>query len=48
MPEIVDKNASVIKIIIPCSVHSILYVKYVFSAKIWFMKTLSRILKFGS
>ena len=29
-----------------CSVHSIWFVKYVHSAKIWFMKTSSRIMKY--
>ena len=36
------------KTIILCSVHSIWFVKYVFSAKIWFVKTLTRIVKYES
>ena len=32
--------------IILCSVHSILFVKYVFSAKIWFMKTSTGYMKY--
>ena len=33
------------KIIILCSVHSLWFVRYVFSAKIWFVKTWTRIVK---
>ena len=35
-------------IIILCSVHSIWFVKLVFSAKIWFVKTLTRIMRYQS
>ena len=34
--------------IILFTVHSIRFVKYVFSAKIWFMKTSTRIMKYES
>ena len=34
--------------IILCSVHSIQFVKYVFSAEIWSMKILTRIMKYKS
>ena len=36
------------KTIILCSVHSLWFVKYVFSAKIWFMKVSPRIVKYES
>ena len=36
------------KTIILCSVHSLWFVKYMFSAKIWFMKTSTRIVKYKS
>ena len=31
-----------------CSVHDLLFVKYVFTAKIWFMKTSTGIMKYES
>ena len=37
-----------IKAIIQCSSHSAWFVKYVFSAKIWFMKPLTRIMIYES
>ena len=36
------------KNIILSSVHSIIFMKYVFAAKIWFMKTSARIVKYES
>ena len=36
------------KTIILCSIHSIQFVKYVFSAKIWFVKTSTKIVKYES
>ena len=37
-----------LKPIILCFVHSIGFAKYVFSAEIWFVKTSTRIVKYGS
>ena len=36
------------KMIILCSVHSIWFVKFVFSAKKWFVKTKTQIMKYES
>ena len=37
-----------LKTIILCSVHSTWFVKYLFSAKLWFVKTSTRIVKYES
>ena len=48
---IAEKNQFLIadfKIITLCSVHSIWFVKYALAAKIWFLKTSTRIMKYES